>query len=93
LQNLPPIPPGAEHLWLWFNDLDAKRQAGFSINALSWGDIAAYFTLHGIKPMRWEIDAIARLDNAFLVSRLDSKSGQAKGAGALKRSMTGKAAK
>jgi hypothetical protein len=93
LKALPEIPFGTTHIWQWFSDLDSKRQAGMAINALSWSDIEAYFRLRRIIPMQWELDAIVKLDNAFLASRYDNTTGRAKGASSLKRQMRGEAAK
>lgn len=93
LKALPELPRGTEHIWKWYCELDAKRQAGMSINALSWTDIQAYFALRRIEPASWELDAIARVDDAFLASRYDNKVGVTKSAKSLKRQMSGKAAK
>lgn len=93
LQSLPELPRGTEHIWRWYCELDAKRQAGMSINALSWTDIQAYFALKRVKPLVWEIETLARVDDAFLASRYDNKVGVSKSAKTLKRQMSGKAAK
>lgn len=93
LVNMPELPRGAEHVWSWYCELDAKRQSGMSINALSWSDIRAYFSLKGITPSPWELRALTRLDDAFLVSRFDNKVGAAKSARTLKRQVSGKAAR
>lgn len=64
-----------------------------AINAFSWSDIQAYFSLKRIHPMAWELDAVVRVDDAFLASRYDNKTGTTKSAKSLKRQMSGKAAK
>lgn len=74
---MPPLPIEAIHVWDWFNDLHARRQAGMTINALSWSDIRAYFQVRRIEPAKWEIDALAQLDDHFLMSRLDKTAGKA----------------
>lgn len=93
LQALPELPRGTEHVWRWYCELDAKRQAGVSVNALSWGDIQAYFALKRIEPTAWELETLVKVDDAFLASRYDNKAGVTKTAKGLKRQLSGKAAK
>lgn len=52
--------------WQYFIDLHNKRQAGMSINPISWSDIRAYFSLIQYQPYQWEIELIAKLDNVVL---------------------------
>lgn len=92
LENLPTVPPGTDHIWAWFRDLDSRRQAGMSVCALSWSDIHAYFQMRRVKPSQWELEALSKLDDAYLLSRIDGKIGTVSGAKSLKGRMTGTAA-
>jgi hypothetical protein len=93
LQNMPELPRGTEHIWSWYCELDSKRQAGMNVNALSWSDIRAYFDLKRIHPSTWELQALVRLDDAFLASRFDDRVGTVKSADMMKQQMSGKAAR
>lgn len=93
LKAMPRVPMGAEHVWRWYLALDARRTAGgFSINPITWSDLAAFFALHRLSPQPWELSAIARIDDTFIESRIGNVAGTATGAKALKQRMTGKAA-
>jgi hypothetical protein len=85
---LPDVPRETEHLWRWFTDLSRRRGAGMAIEALSWPEIDSYCQLMGLKPDRWELRALAELDDAFLSSRLENKVGVVKGAKALRGRLT-----
>jgi hypothetical protein len=75
LQNMPEFPAETEHIWRWFNRISRRRAAGFNIEALSWHDIDSFFRRMKIDPEGWELDALCDLDDAFLSSRFDTKSG------------------
>jgi hypothetical protein len=92
LANLPDLPEETAHIWQWYCDLSSARGAGFSINAIAWTDIWAYFDLKRMRPEPWEVQTIRALDDAFLVSRIDEATGSVAGAKSLKSRMTGKAA-
>lgn len=92
LANLPALPDETAHIWHWYCDLSSARGAGFSINAIAWSDIWAYFDLKRMRPEPWEVQTIRALDDAFLVSRIDEATGSVAGAKSLKNRMTGKAA-
>lgn len=83
LRNLPQCPEETEHVWKWFCDLSRARGAGFWLDAVSWPDIQAYFALMGITPMRWELEAIGRLDDSFLTIHQGKGGIRVKGAKAL----------
>jgi hypothetical protein len=83
LINMVPVPIEIEYLWDWYLDLANARTAGFSVNALTWSDIRAYFTLLKISPEPWEVRTIRDIDAAFLASRADNTSGTVKNAKAL----------
>jgi hypothetical protein len=80
LRDLPSIPDETAHIWRWFNQLSRRRGAGYSIEALAWKDIDAYFTRMRVNPYPWELDAIVDLDDAFLTSRFAKTAGVIKGA-------------
>lgn len=65
LADLPQCPPGAEHIWDWFQQLNGKRTFGMTLNPITWHDIYAWSQLTGTKPKQWELDAISRLDVTF----------------------------
>lgn len=88
---MPPLPWEVEHIWGWFSDLDCQRSAGFSVNALAWADIWAYFRLRHIDPHDWEVRAIQALDGAFIESRTKNVAVDAADAKGLKDRMTGAA--
>lgn len=90
LRNLPRVPVETEYLWNWYLDLAAQRQAGFSVNALAWSDVEAYFRLRGMSPAWWEVDTIRQIDAAFVASRADDKSDPVQDAGGLMAQLTGK---
>ncbi|OUL98543.1 hypothetical protein A8M77_30955 [Variovorax sp. JS1663] len=93
LASLPELPRETAHIWDWYQDLSGARGAGFSINAISWIDVWAYFQLKRMTPQPWEVQTLRALDEAFLQSRLDETAGTVKGAKHLKNRMTGKAAR
>jgi hypothetical protein len=80
-------------VWEWYQDLSAARGAGFSINAIAWTDMWAFFDLKRFRPEPWEVQAIRALDDAFLMSRLDATTSAVAGAKTLKNQMTGNAAR
>lgn len=54
-------------LWELFNDLSATRRSGMAgPEALTYGEIAAYSQLYQQEFTPWEIDALRRLDYAWL---------------------------
>ena len=65
------IPPAAEHVWGWFQDLAAGRTCGQIMNPLTWADIDAWARLVGITPAVWELSAIKALDATFLSFHTD----------------------
>lgn len=60
------FPAGAEHVWLWFNELCGSRPGP---GLLPYTEVQAYFGLHGIVPAAWELEAVKRLDRAWVVYR------------------------
>ena len=90
LRELKSIPPETRHLWEWYCALAARRGAGFSVNAISWSDMWAFFQLQRISPEKWEVDTICKIDSAFLDSRVENKAPPVADAGGLGRQITGK---
>lgn len=84
LKNLPQCPDEMAHVWKWFCDLSRARRAGFGLEAITWPDMQAYFSMMGISPMRWELEAIGRLDDSFITIHQGKSGMRVKGAKALK---------
>lgn len=93
LKALPPLPEETGHIWIWFEDLSSARGAGFTINAISWHDVWAYFDLKRVRPQAWEVQTLRALDDAFLQSRVETTGTAVADSKALKNRMTGKAAR
>lgn len=67
IAGLSECPHGCELLWRDFMALSSTRGSnGFSVLRLSWAEIEAYQRLHGFRFAPWEIEAIRRLDSAFM---------------------------
>lgn len=92
LKSLAPIPFDVAYLWDWYEAMSQRRTAGFSINAITWSDMQAFYALNQISPEPWEVNTICRIDSAFLASRVDPTVGAASvsSAGALKNTVTAK---
>lgn len=56
--SLPPIPPGAAHVWDWFVTLASSVEG-----PISFPDIAAWARLMRLAPDPWEIALINDLDS------------------------------
>lgn len=92
LDEIPPLPFEAEQVWQWFGDLNRARGSGMvGPESLSWSDVCAYFQLLGFRPSRWELEALSRLDDKYIASRLGGDAGRGKlsNAKALRRNLTG----
>ena len=62
-------------LWEIFNDISATRRSGFAgPEAITYGEIAAYSQLYEHEFSPWDIDAIRRLDYAWLKAVDDGNS-------------------
>lgn len=69
LAEAPPIPEELQYLWGFFLDLSRQRASnGFGILPLQYSDILAWLVLNQLSLDRWELDAILRLDGAYLAS-------------------------
>ena len=69
LENPPSIPSIFDHVWQYFLDLNASRQAD---NLISFSDMKAYFDMIDAAPSRWDLSLIQMLDNQFLQMRNDN---------------------
>lgn len=66
----PECPAELRYLIEWFIELSVFRRAGFAApERISPLDIAGYALLTGQWPKRWETQALAKLDIAFLESQ------------------------
>ncbi len=91
LRSLPVVPAAARHVWDWFQDLSVARGVGMQFMAITWADMRSYFALLGVRPQRWELAALRRLDSKYLESRAGHAKGRAvSGAKQMRQSMTGK---
>lgn len=68
LDNVPPLPPLAAHVWGYFTDLARCRNyAGMgSPLPISYRDIEAWGRVTGNTLAPWELRAVLQLDAAFL---------------------------
>jgi hypothetical protein len=63
----PRLPHAGVHVWSWFLDLhNGRGGGGFGPAPLSWHDFEAWARLRGLAPEGWEVDALLRLDQAWL---------------------------
>lgn len=62
------VPEGLETLWADFMAMHGSRgSSGFGPMRIGFAEIDAYQRVHGIRFQPWELDAIRRADNAYLV--------------------------
>lgn len=62
-----PFPYELSHIWAWFQRMNQMRQNnGFGVSRLS-GEIVAWQQLEGIRLNPYELDVIAKLDEAFVL--------------------------
>lgn len=63
----PAIPEGFEDVWAWFWELHQGRgHTGFGPLPLSWGDMAAWAGISGIRAAPWLIRLFRAMDTAWL---------------------------
>lgn len=69
----PCLPSGCEQLWADFLALHNGRGfTGFGPARISFSDIDAFQRVKGIRLPAWQIDAIRRADNAYLLHHSDT---------------------
>ena len=66
--NTPRPPASVEHVWRWFNELSARRQAGLAANPISYTELQAWAALTGTLVESWEARLIMRVDDAVLAA-------------------------
>ena len=67
LAEAPPLPPLTALVWGYFVELSAARGSnGFGANSITPTGIRDWCWLTGVALDPWEIQAIARLDEAYL---------------------------
>lgn len=93
LMRMKSVPPETEYIWNWYLDLSARRSAGFSVNAIGWSDIWAFFQLRRITPEPWEVDTICLIDSTYLSSRAETSTTAVASAEGLGGQVTGKRGK
>lgn len=65
-----PLPPDAEHVWRWFQELDQARGSnGFGANPISYQDVLAWVQLTGTITRPSEVAAIMMLDRMWLIEQ------------------------
>lgn len=62
------FPEALAHLWQWFLQLNSARQPGMGASPITYPDMQAFFSLYGIAPQGFELDAIRLLDSVALES-------------------------
>ena len=66
LEAAPELPSVFNFCWHDFLQLHNSRQAGFSINCLSYTEIKSYFDLMGVRPEPWHVSVIKLFDSLFM---------------------------
>ena len=64
--DAPDVPPELEYIWVWFSQLNQKRQCGMAVNALTSAEILAWQVRHQISFDPFEEGVIDRLDALFI---------------------------
>jgi hypothetical protein len=68
LRDAPSLPEGTAPLWRDFLALHGCRgSSGMGPLRISWMDLDAYQRVQGIRFAPWEIEALRRADNAFMI--------------------------
>lgn len=73
------FPEAVSYLWHWFLSLHGARgSSGFGPNPISWADMQAFFSLHGLRPTATELDLLRRLDAVALKASAEKPEAEAK---------------
>lgn len=73
---VPEIPRGAEYLWKIFMRLHARRQStGMGPARISWGELADFQRLTGMRLAPWEVAILEQLDDLALKDRGEKAKG------------------
>lgn len=71
----PELPTPLRYLWNHFAMLHRARGGnGFGPNPLSWSEINAYCQLNRTSLTSWELEALRLLDDAYLMSTVDTQT-------------------
>ena len=82
LDGLNPRPPGAaEHVFLYFKELDRVRPTGYSPGPIDFQQLESWSRLRGVTLRNWEISAILRMDRARLERHYAAKKSPAEESG------------
>lgn len=66
LEEAPTLPSVFEFCWHDFLQVHNTRQAGFSVNCISYTEIKSYFDLMGVSPEPWHVSVIKMFDSLFM---------------------------
>lgn len=87
LSALKQIDPAVDHLWTWFARLGRRRPSG---RPITWSEMASFFALNGIRPQKWEVEALEALDDLYIETKADNRASRVvSGAGAMKAAAPG----
>lgn len=71
----PTVPACAQHVWVWWWDLNTRRPPGFeSLAPLSYSEIRSWLLLTGKHVAPEEIDWLIGMDNAWLLVISEERS-------------------
>jgi len=69
-----PIPQHLAYLMGWFWQLSGRRTCGMGgLDPISWEAVDAWASRTKNNPRQWELDALCRIDNAYLVANAPEK--------------------
>jgi hypothetical protein len=67
LLDAPKCPAACEDLWRIFMELHASRSSnGFGPSRITFSEIDAFQRVTGVRLKAWEVEAIRRVDRAFV---------------------------
>lgn len=74
LEQAPKLPPLCLDLWALYSDLNARRQFNeHGAVRFTWTDLKHFCDVTGKRFNQWQLDAIAKLENAYFAVELASK--------------------
>lgn len=77
LQQEPKLDEFFYETWNWFQRLNARRSSnGYSVNALTFEDINAFFMLLQHQPLEHELLAIEHFDMAYMQVQYDKQKSE-----------------
>lgn len=66
LEELIELPECMSEYWQWFLKLNARRPSGMGVSAIPYSEMLAFFSLNGLTPDPYEIEAIELFDKIAL---------------------------